>query len=155
MLLSKLPILALALAAAPLVRATEPMTNQGLVALAEAGFGEQFLLDLVKARPGKFDTSVEGLVFLAQRGLSERLVRAVAGLTEDKTNAPEPEAAPATPAVRLRKVKQEVLVAEGGRVPAGSLLVVKDERLLRDRWYLVPVAAASGRPVHVSAAGGR
>lgn len=104
-MLARVSVFALAAALLP---AAEPLTNQGLVQLAEAGYSEQFLLDLIKSRPARFDTSVEGLVFLARQGLSENLVRAVARLTTPA--APEPPPSP----VRLRVTKKgELTTADG------------------------------------------
>jgi hypothetical protein len=95
--------------------AEEPLTNQGLVQLAEAGYSEEFLLDLIKSRPARFDTSVEGLVYLARQGLSEKLVRAVARL--DKP-APAPE-----PPLRIRVTAKGQLTTTDSR--SVVLLAVK------------------------------
>ncbi|MCC6591522.1 MAG: hypothetical protein IT168_32850 [Bryobacterales bacterium] len=92
--------------------AAEPLTNQGLVQLAEAGYSEAFLLDLIQTRPTRFDTSVGGLVYLAKQGLSEKLLRTVAGLDakkqEDKQNAQ------AQQPVRLRMSREGTLTTEQG-----------------------------------------
>jgi Peptidase family M48 len=53
------------------------LSNEGIVALAEAGYDQDFLLDLIRQEQTSFDTSVEGLDFLAQHGISETLVRAM------------------------------------------------------------------------------
>src|SRR5690349_3688298 len=51
------------------------LTNQGIVALSDAGYDEDFLIDLIQSRQTRFDTSTEGLSFLAQHGLCEHVVR--------------------------------------------------------------------------------
>jgi len=95
--------------AAALLPAAEPLTNQGLVQLAEAGYSERFLLDLIQSRPARFDTTVQGLVFLAQQGLSENLVRAVARLTPPSPPEPLP------PPVRLKVTKKGEVTTDDGR----------------------------------------
>ncbi len=51
------------------------LTNQGIVLLSDAGYGEDFLVDLIRTRPSRFDTSAEGLAYLAQHGICEHVVR--------------------------------------------------------------------------------
>src|SRR5690242_10197283 len=51
------------------------LTNEGIVALAEAGYDEAFLIDLILYKQTRFDTTVEGLTFLADNGISKRIVR--------------------------------------------------------------------------------
>jgi len=110
------------LLAATLLPAAEPLTNQGLVQLAEAGYSERFLLDIIESRPVRFDTSVEGLVFLARQGLSENLVRAVARLTPPPTPDPLPQP------VRLRVTRKgEVTTADGQPVLVLRLQAVNRE----------------------------
>jgi hypothetical protein len=53
------------------------LTNQGIVALAEAGYTEAFLVDLIRLKPTRFDTTAEGLAYLGQHGVSEVIVRAM------------------------------------------------------------------------------
>jgi hypothetical protein len=55
---------------------TNLITNEGLVTLARAGYDEDFLIDLMRIKRCRFDTSVEGLAYLAGQGISERLVKA-------------------------------------------------------------------------------
>jgi hypothetical protein len=52
------------------------LTNEGLVILAEAGYDEDFILELMRIKNPSFDTSVEGLAFMARHGLTERIIRA-------------------------------------------------------------------------------
>jgi hypothetical protein len=74
----------------------QTLTNEGVVDLAKAGFSEAFILDLVQFKRTRFDTSVDGLTFLAKKGLSERVIRAIVA------NSDKPEAGgtipPQTPA---------------------------------------------------------
>jgi hypothetical protein len=66
------------------------VTNEGLVALARAGYDEDFLRVLVRSRPVKLDLSVEGLTYLARQGLSQEFV---AELLRIADSAPQPTAA--------------------------------------------------------------
>ena len=69
----------------------QTLTNEGVVDLAKAGFSEAFILDLVQYKRTRFDTSVDGLTFLAKKGLSERVIRAIVA------NSDKPEAGGAQP----------------------------------------------------------
>ena len=93
--------------------ASEPITNQGLVQLAEAGYSEAFLLDLIQTRPTRFDTTVGGLVYLAKQGLSEKLLRTVAGL-DAKQQEDKQAAAQAHQPLRLRMSREGTLTTEQG-----------------------------------------
>ncbi|MBM3740478.1 MAG: hypothetical protein FJW39_32410 [Acidobacteria bacterium] len=115
------------------------LNNEGLVLLARAGYGERFLAELVQTQPSRFDTSVEGLVFLAKNGVSERMVRMVlvAKKKVDEENdwdGPSQKtahaAAPAMKPVRVRAVKQTVLVPQES-VGAGGQVLLLDPRLLQ------------------------
>jgi hypothetical protein len=52
------------------------LTNEGLVTLATVGYDEDFILDLMRMKNCRFDTSVEGLAYMATHGLTERIIRA-------------------------------------------------------------------------------
>lgn len=120
------------------------LSNEGLVLLARAGYGEKFLTDLIQSQPSKFDTSVEGLVFLAKSGLSERMVRCVLMAKKRADEAEEmdtppghatsgPPPAGALAPMRLKALKQTVLVPESMAAAKTSGQVI----LLDPRYVLV------------------
>ncbi|MBK9166631.1 MAG: hypothetical protein IPM24_04110 [Bryobacterales bacterium] len=95
-------LLSVPAAAADVPAARDVLTNEGLVTLAAAGFSEQFLVEKIRRSRTRFDTSVEGLVYLRGNGLSEELIR---GLLERETKTTTPAAsAPASvlPVVMIR-----------------------------------------------------
>jgi hypothetical protein len=51
------------------------LTNHDIVVLAQAGFNENFIADLISMSRTRFDTSVTGLAEMAKEGLTERLIR--------------------------------------------------------------------------------
>src|SRR5215467_1320297 len=73
------------------------LSNQGIVTLAEAGYDEEFLIDLIQCKQTRFDTTVEGLAFLARHAISERIVRFMIA-SENKSAGPS-LTAPAVPTV--------------------------------------------------------
>lgn len=96
--------------------------------LAKAGYNERFLLELIRAKSCQFDTSVEGLVYFAKNGISERVVRAILQLEQDAKHNQvpvedlpsfAPTAQPASP-VRLKTVRQRVLVPATPKALLGS-----------------------------------
>ena len=112
----------------------QTLNNEGIVDLARAGFSEAFILDLVQYKRTKFDTSVEGLTFLAKKGLSERVIRAIVA------NSDKPEAGSVSPPV----------VPEGMRImpyyayDSGYLPTPTTQR--PERWYMTSGAAKAAGP---------
>ena len=111
------------------------ITNEGVVVLARAGYGEKFIADLIRSKPAKFDTSVEGLAFLAQQGIPESLVRRIIE-TEERSareeSAPPEKAAVSAVApapVAMRTVRAELLVPQDQAAMHGGSQ--------KDVWYVV------------------
>lgn len=131
------------------------LTNEGLVRLADSGYDEVFLMELIRRKPAKFDTTVEGLSYLMRAGLSQQLVRTVLAVEEWErarrteelaTAAPPPIAGGIPPAIQppaipagMKEVKQKVMVPDG-QLRAGErgvmMLAPSGER-----WYWVPDGA--------------
>jgi len=105
------------------------LTNEGIVVLAQAGYGERFIGDLIKQRAIRFDTTVDGLAFLAAQGISENLVRKM--IAAERAAEGEAEAGKTAVVVPVR-------VVEG--VKAGPKPAVA-----KDVWYLVSAPAAAGQ----------
>lgn len=132
------------------------LTNEGLVRLADAGYDEVFLMELIRRKQGKFDTTVEGLSYLMRAGLSQQMVRTVLAVEEWErarraeelagVSPPPPVASGAPPAAPpvaipagMKEVRQKVMVPDG-QLRAGErgvmMLAPSGER-----WYWVPDAA--------------
>ncbi|MBI4908975.1 MAG: hypothetical protein HY820_35470 [Acidobacteria bacterium] len=141
------------------------LTNQGVVALARAGYSEGFIIDIIYQKQTQFDVSVDGLAWLAKQGLSERVIRTmVTNERKEEQTAIVPatvqivtqEQAPVQPA-RLRRgnyVEQTVAPPVTRRTevqvplpvifpapgptsgPSQSSWYVKGYD--RDKWYIVP-----------------
>ncbi|MEP7363363.1 MAG: hypothetical protein ABI972_08920, partial [Acidobacteriota bacterium] len=133
------------------------LTNEGLVKLADAGYDETFLLELIRRRPSKFDTTVEGLSYLMQAGLTQQLVRtvlavdewerarraeALAGASAATTVAGgQPPSPPATIPAGMKEIHQKVMVPQG-QLRAGERGVMMLEPS-GERWYWVPDGSAN------------
>jgi hypothetical protein len=135
------------------------LTNEGLVKLADAGYDEAFLMELIRRRPSKFDTTVDGLSYLAQAGLTQQLVRTVLALDEwerarkaeelaGAAAPPTPVAAGSAPALPpttipagMKEVRQKVMVPQG-QLRAGERGVMMLEPS-GERWYWVPDGVAN------------
>jgi hypothetical protein len=120
------------------------LTNEGLVKLADAGYDEVFLIQLIRRRPSKFDTTVEGLSYLMQAGLTQQLVRTVlaveewerAGRAEELAGAPPPTTIPAG----MKEVRQKVWVPHGELRPGERGVMLLEPS--GERWYWVPDGSA-------------
>src|SRR3954468_23753403 len=51
------------------------LSNEGIVSMAEAGYDQEFLTNLIQQKATHFDTSVEGLAYLAGHGISQTRVQ--------------------------------------------------------------------------------
>lgn len=111
------------------------LTNEGVLLLAEAGFDEAFINDLIGLRPARFDTSVEGLASLSRRGLSERIIRRMIARELNPDDPPLAGRAAEPQLLRGRLARQKVLLME--EPPRGGLRWIPGRR--QDSWYvLVP-----------------
>jgi hypothetical protein len=101
------------------------LMNRDIVALAQAGYSEQTIIDTLLAKPNHFDTNADALVDLAAHGISERVVEAMllaacgqgCGTSMEKLRAPEAEA-----------VEQQLPVAARGVAYRTSLDIRSDMR---------------------------
>ena len=82
------------------------LTNHDLVVLAQAGFNENFIIDLIGMSRTRFDTSVTGLAEMAKEGLTERLIRATLS-----AEATPQAAAAAAPVTATRAIEPAALLA--------------------------------------------
>jgi hypothetical protein len=78
------------------------LTNDGVITLAEAGYGEEFLIDLIRMKTGHFDTSADGLAVLARHGVAESVVRAMLARESSHTQT----AVAVTPVVHVQVVQR-------------------------------------------------
>jgi len=53
------------------------LTNRDIVTLADAGFGEDFIVETIGASRAEFDTTAEGLADLKKHGVKEDIIRAM------------------------------------------------------------------------------
>jgi len=71
----------LALAAACGAQTAAPprntLTNRDVVTLADAGFGEEFIIETIGASRVEFDTTADGLAELKKHGIKEDIIRAM------------------------------------------------------------------------------
>ena len=142
------------------------LSNQGIVMLSAAGYDEDFLIDLIRLKQTRFDTTVEGLMLLANQGVSERVIRCMlANENKPASSTVNVPVATAPAAVRMKVVRQMVLApdvkampqfmagtapmagtqVQAAGVPAmyqyGALAagpyLVKTHDLFGNRWYVV------------------
>ncbi len=140
------------------------LTNQGVVALARAGYSEGFIIDIIYQKQTQFDVSVEGLAWLAKQGLSERVIRTmVTNERKEERTAIVPatvqivtqEQAAVQPAVQRRgryvepsapmvtrrsevQVPLPVVFPSPGPTEGASQSSWYVKGYERDKWYIVP-----------------
>jgi len=126
------------------------LTNPGVALLAQAGYSEGFIIDIIHHKQTQFDVSAEGLSWLAKQGLSERIVRVmVANERKDELTAILP-----TTTITVRAGSepnssgQMVATAEKRETPVAVRVTMPTDPAYqsssfvkgweRDRWYVVP-----------------
>ena len=118
------------------------LTNQGVAMLAQAGYSEGFIIDMINHKQTQFDVSAAGLVFLAKEGLSERIVRAmIANEKKEETTAIVPASilvCPLTSPVSVRRQKPaNVAIGVSLPTPAASNSSWYVKSRDADWWYVV------------------
>jgi hypothetical protein len=98
------------------------LTNHDIVVLAQAGFNENFIADLISMSRTRFDTSVTGLAEMAKEGLTERLIRVmlVANVMPQPGSTPPASAAETTAMVPAELLAPPVDTSSPGREPKRS-----------------------------------
>lgn len=87
------------------------LSNEGIVQLSEAGYDQMFLVNLIQQKQTRFDTSVEGLAYLAEHGIPVNIVRfMIANENKPAVSFMEPAAAPTM--VPMHMEKRRVLVPD-------------------------------------------
>ncbi len=77
----------LLLVAATSAQAQAPLTNEDVLQMVQAGFGEETIIKAIEANEPAYDTSVQALVELKKVGVSEKIIGAMLSATRRKTEA--------------------------------------------------------------------
>jgi hypothetical protein len=83
---------------------THPLTNQDVVRMAKAGFGDSTIVKMIDSHGAVFDLSVDGLLKLKEAGVSQNVI--------DKILSAGAEAKPAVAAVAANSAAVSVKPAE-------------------------------------------
>ena len=107
------------------------LTNEGVVALAKAGFDEYFIVERIRTSRTKLDASVQGLISLKEAGLSEDLIREVA--VQDRRNYLAERWSYTAPPEPQNALRDNTAPA----APAGSTRVMVEKHWWGFRWVRV------------------
>lgn len=112
---------ALAAETAEMTLTPEILTNEGVVALANAGFSDAFIMEKIRLSDRtRLDVSVQGLSYLRRNAITEKLVLFILKRSADTT---APAASPATPAPVPTVIKAKLKMKKIA-VPMESVSVV-------------------------------
>lgn len=93
------------------------LTNRDVVALANAGFSEPFIVELINTSPQKFDVTADALADLAQNGLTETIIRTIVNSARlSKQRPPRLQASPSTQTWPQLQSPDGTVLAEDCRV---------------------------------------
>jgi hypothetical protein len=84
--------LLLAMLAIVLFAADQPLDNQAIIKLHNAGFSDETILQIIATQPGHYSAAVGDVIALKQAGIPEKIIRALVAKA-----APQPVAPVATP----------------------------------------------------------
>jgi hypothetical protein len=118
------------------------LTNHDIVVLAQAGFNENFIIDLISMSRTRFDTTVVGLSDLLKEGLTERLIRAMLSTTETPQTGIAPGAgsggmAPAAtigPPVEIGNPRRAAKQSEGAMAISSQAPYYRTSSILWGLW---------------------
>lgn len=83
------------------LQAQEVLTNDSVVKLVKASLGEDLIVNMVNAQPGKYSLGTEDVVALKNEGVSEKIIGAMmqknSGVQNLGTPEPSPSSVPAEP----------------------------------------------------------
>jgi hypothetical protein len=79
------------------------LTNRDVVTLADAGFGEEFIIETIAASRTEFDTSADALAELKKHGVKDDIIRAMRDARPSGNGPAKPEVADSgqPPAIRV------------------------------------------------------
>src|SRR5712692_6159544 len=92
LLLSFILITALLLSA----QTQKPLTNDDIIKLAQAGFGDEVIQKSIQAHTPAFDISPEGLAVLKKAGVSEKTIAAIIDRQSQAVTVPPQPTQPAS-----------------------------------------------------------
>jgi tetratricopeptide (TPR) repeat protein len=122
-------VLAAVMAAAVLLvagaMAAEVLTNDAVVAMVKAGLGDDVIITKIRATPGRYDLTTQGIIALKNAGVSDRLIHVMLAAPASTPGAPTP----APPAAAQLERDAIALYQQGKATEALALF----ERALQER----------------------
>ena len=135
----KVILIGLVLILAGTLAAQQPMNNDSIIKLIQAGLSEDLIVSTINASPAGYDTSVDGLIELKSAGVSEKVMAAIMAKTIGGTPAASATTAVATAPAQAQDGRPRIAIlditpAEGART-IGSFETVVDDSSYRDGYY--------------------
>jgi hypothetical protein len=93
----KIVLAGLCLLLAPVILAQQALNNESVLKLVKSGLSDDLIITTIKASPGNYDTSPNGLIALKKGGASDKVVEAIVVKANGGSAAPA-SAAPASQA---------------------------------------------------------
>lgn len=124
--LSGVLVLALGLLlVAPVARGAEVLTNDAILTMIKAGFGEELIIGKIRISQNEFDLSTQALLSLKNEGVGEAIIKA---MVEASTPAPPPQSK--TPEEVEKETQNAIALVRGGQ---GAEAVGVFDRLIAER----------------------
>jgi hypothetical protein len=115
------------------------LTNRDVITLADAGFSQEFLVEMVATSRTRFDTTAEGLADLVKHGVKEDLIRAMRG-AGSQTSAPGPAVSGSGPEKPIR-----IFVESAAHAPALSVSYPQTAQIVKTFGHNCPNVLVTSR----------
>ena len=145
-----LPII-LALSVLAAAQEQQPLTNDSVLKMVQAGLGEDLIVTAVRTQPGKYSLGADELIRLKQAGVSEKILAAMLAKSGGASAPPSLPAAPvkilANTAIRL--AVDEPVTSASAKPGDTFKLAAAEDLVLSGRVVIARGALATGRVVAV------
>ena len=101
---------------APHVSAAEVLTNDSIITMVKAGFGEEVIISKIKVSQNQFDLSTQALVTLKAQGVSEAIIK-----TMVDASAPTPPVQPKRPQELAQDTQGAIALYHQGKIEQAAL----------------------------------
>lgn len=128
----------------PILIAQQTLNNDSIIKLVKAGLSDDLILSTIKAAPGAYDISADGIIALKSGGASDKVVTAIVLKASETTAAPSAQRLPTAPGNAQQINSESPTATSPGRTAEGAEPPASTEA--------VELGSASGsRPVNVGA----
>ena len=104
----------------PMLIAQQALNNDSIIKLVKAGLSDDLILSTIKATPGAYDISAEGIIALKTGGASDKVVTAIVLKASSTTAAPSAEHSQTIPDTAQQSNRESPMTMAPGQTLPGT-----------------------------------